>query len=245
MNIPIKYIISAFILFFLLNACHKNNSIEYSFFVAGHTYGSTKGEDVGLHPPFVKTFPELNQNSDLAFGVLTGDIVRFSWESYWEAVQKELAQLNCDIHLAVGNHDIANKESFDKYYNKKFYSFDKGNDLFIILDGNKNNWNIEGEQLAFLRTELNKKAKTADHIFVFVHQLIWWQENTEYGVCKPNSFMGISDTLTFHQELLPLFYEINKPVFIIAGDIGVFPDACSVFYHKIKNVSLIASGNGQ
>ncbi len=240
----INKLILGLVLFSFFISCKKNAPEKYSFFVAGHAYGSPSGEDIGLHPPFVEIFPLLNQNIDLAFGFLTGDIVRFSWEAYWKAVQKELGQLNCQIHLAPGNHDIGNRELFDKYYDETFYSFEHGNDLFIILDGNKSNWNIEGKQFAFLKSELSNKATKASHTFIFIHQLIWWKENTEYGECKPNSFMGMSVTLNFHQEILPLFYALEKPVYLLAGDVGVFTNGCSVFYHKTKNVSLIASGMG-
>lgn len=227
-----------------LPGCRNTPGVAYSFFVAGHAYGSPGGKAIGLHPPFVEAFPSIRQNEKIAFGVLTGDIVRFPNEAYWEAVQREIRQLNCKVHLAPGNHDVANKALYNQYYPETYYAFGQGRDLCIVLDGNLSQWKIEGGQLAFLTSTLHEKASSADHIFVFVHQLIWWEKDSPYGICVPNSFQNMADSLNFHREILPLLQALEKPVFIFAGDVGVYEDRPAIFCHKTGNVTLVASGMG-
>ncbi len=224
--------------------CSKNIPAKYSFFVAGHAYGSPMDKTMGLHPPFVKEVQKINKNKNIELGFFTGDIVRLSKPAYWEAALKDIDKFNCETHVAPGNHDVYHKNLYEKNLNRYYYAFEKNNDLFIVLDGNEGNWNIEGEQLLFLTKTLSEKAEKAGHVFIFVHQLIWWQDKTEFGRCRPNSFMGKADTLVFHQKILPLLLDAQKPVYVFAGDVGVYKDKCSVSNHQIKNVSLVASGMG-
>ncbi|MEO1260383.1 MAG: metallophosphoesterase [Bacteroidota bacterium] len=240
----IKNILILFILFQLLIGCKKNNSIKYSFFVAGHAYGSTDDKAPGLHPPFQQEFQKINNNKNIELGFFTGDLVHFPEPEYWEAALEDLHKINCETHIAPGNHETYHPHLFEKYIGKYYYAFEKNNDLFIILNGNENGWNIEGEQLSFLKNTIAEKAGKAKHVFIFIHQIIWWQKNTEFGKCTPNSFMHMAKTLNFHQEILPFLKTIPKPVYLFAGDVGVFPDKPSLFHHKTNNVYLLASGMG-
>ena len=54
----------------------------------------------------------------------------------------------------------------------------------------------------------------------------------------------MADTLNFHQEILPFLKTIPKPIYLFAGDVGVFPNKSSLFHHQINNVTLLASGMG-
>lgn len=198
-----------------------------------------------MPPPFVAEFEKINNNKKIELGFFTGDLIHFPDKiPYWEKAMEDIANFNCETHIAPGNHEVAVKNNFEKYIGRYHYAFEKNNDLFIILNGNENNWNIEGEQLQFLKKTIAEKTANNDHIFIFIHQLIWWQENTEFGKCTSNSFMSKSYALNFHEELLPLLYAIKKPVYLFAGDVGAHEDRCSIFYHKIKHVTLLASGMG-
>ena len=237
-----KFFAGFSILFFL--GCQSSPKIKYSFFIAGHAYGNPKKEGVYLHPPFSGQFVNLNQDKHLEFGILTGDIVHYATEENWGNVQRQLAQLNIKVHLAPGNHDVANRALFNKYYKQSFYSFNQGNDLFIILDPNISNWNIDGEQLAFLKKTLTEKGPQATNVFVFFHQLIWWKDELPYNKWQPNSFQGKADTLNFHSHVFPLFKSLKKPIFMFAGDVGAFAERTSIVYHQMGKTALVASGMG-
>jgi hypothetical protein len=229
----------------LFQSCQSDKAAtkSYSFFVAGHTYGNPMAKNKGLYPAFTDKFSELQQHENLKFGVLTGDIVRSSNEKSWETVWKELNPLNIKIHIAAGNHDIKNKQLFKKYVHESYYAFQQSGDLFIVLNPNIDQWNIAGKQLDFLKNELSK-AENYRHIFVFCHQLIWWQSDKKWGTCQPNSFENMSENLNFQSEVLPLFENVKNQVLLIAGDVGAVPNSSAICYLKKENVSFIASGMG-
>ncbi len=241
----LKYITLFTVLLFVLNGCQSAKEVDYSFFVAGHTYGSLNEKKPGLHPPFVAEFEKLNRHETLKFGVLTGDLIHFPDKApYWEKAFEDIGRLNCEVHIVPGNHEVADRTFFRKYIDRNYYAFTENQDLFVVLDGNEDGWNIEGEQLAFLENTLEKQADSVHRIFLFVHQLIWWKEATVFAGCQPNSLMSKSDTLHFHDKILPLLQRSLKPVYLFAGDVGAYEERCSVFHHKLKNVTLLASGMG-
>ncbi|MFT4759572.1 MAG: calcineurin-like phosphoesterase family protein [Paraglaciecola sp.] len=244
-TISFKYLLNLFVLSLLLQSCESNNQEEnsYSFFVAGHTYGNPNAKNLGLYPPFVAKFDGLNQQDKLQLGILTGDIVRAANEKSWIAVWEELRNLNAKIHIAGGNHDVSNKQLFKKYVPESYYAFQQNEDLFLILDPNIDHWNISEEQLIFFKEQILNAHKYR-HIFMFAHQLIWWQEDAKWATCQPNSFQNKSDTLNFQSEILPLLESVENQVFLFAGDVGAVPNSPAICYLKKGNVSMIASGMG-
>jgi len=69
-----KIILISFLIIFLYSCRSTNEDAPYSFFVAGHTYGSPAADNPGLHPPFIETFSWLNDQEEIKFGILTGDL---------------------------------------------------------------------------------------------------------------------------------------------------------------------------
>lgn len=76
------------------------------------------------------------------------------------------------IHLAPGNHDITDKESFEVYlrfFPRPYYSFSEGDTLFILLNtgfpGEESS--IGGKQLVWLEGELKRSFR---YKFVFLHE---------------------------------------------------------------------------
>lgn len=222
------------------------SQISYSFFVAGHTYGSQGVNNIGLHPPFEAFYDTINTYPKMSMGILTGDIVQYSTTQDWDEVDASLQRLNMPIYFAYGNHDIQwNRPLVEHRYGATYKSFTKGNDLFIILDPNLANWKIEGEQLDFLIHTLDSLGTQSDHIFVFFHQLMWWKQNHLFSNNKPNSFEGKADSLNFWTELEPRFNALNKPVFLFAGDVGAAVNSKSLMYYKDVDITYISSGMGR
>ena len=142
---------------------------DYSFFVAGHVYGPAGKSAVGMHAPFVSSFSYLNERGGLELGVLTGDVVATPTQEHWDTVRAQLSKLNMPVHIAPGNHDRG--ALFNQNFQKPPYSFVRHKDLFVVLSPTK--WNIEGNQLEFLKQEVNTHSQTARNIFIFCHELIW------------------------------------------------------------------------
>lgn len=224
------------------------NSIEYSFFVAGHVYGypGESEANIGVHPPFKEKLGLIKNNPNIAFGVFTGDMVYSgSKEKEWDELDADISYMNKKIYFAPGNHDSGHSKSravFIERYGPTYQSFITKNNLFIILDPNLKGWNIAGDQLKWLKEELTTKSDEANNIFVFFHQILWWAKDNEFKNYKPNSPSGRAEEINFFSEVYPLFKELPNQVYMFAGDTGVYEKG--VMYYKKENITFIASGMG-
>ena len=244
-----KYIFLFLVL--VLFSCNKNEQetpdespIIYSFFIAGHTYGTPGADNIGVHPPFKNKFDLIQSDGHIDFGVLTGDIVITGTEQNWNEVDNDIIDLGLPVYFAAGNHDMTDRVLFESRYGQTYYSFVHQSDLFIVLDPNLDEWNISDNQLQFLENALNSEAQNVNNIFVFFHQVLWWEPDNIYQNVTLNSLAGRADTINFWNEIEPLFNGLPKPVHMFAGDVGAFNTGSEFMYHKYENITLIASGMG-
>ena len=227
-----------------------NPKKEYSFFVAGHVYGAPGPDDMKIHPPFKDAFPFIKEQEGMAFGILAGDVVYSPSHETFEKLESDMTLLDLPYYVVPGNHDAEDRELFGSFFgdrerkNKTFRSFMYENDLFILLDGTYDDENISGEQLEFLTSTINKNAALSTNIFVFVHQLIWWNKNNEFKNIKTNWPPDVPDSNNYWVEVEPLLAHTKKPVYIFAGDLGAHNKATPYMYHKKNNISYVAGGMG-
>ncbi|MEE9442819.1 MAG: metallophosphoesterase [candidate division Zixibacteria bacterium] len=226
---------------------------RYSFYVAGHTYGTPASwiDAKGLYEPFVEKFDLIRNHESMSFGFLTGDVVRSANNDAWDLVEKDIALLGIKTYIAPGNHDVKlgmsnpQRDLFQQRFGKTYFSFLYNGDLFIVLDPNLDGWNISGKQLDFLKSTLEINQNQVTNIFVFSHQLIWWDiKRLNFASIKPNSLNGRSQNTNFWDEVFPLFSSLNNKVYMFAGDVGAHPKGNELFFTKHKNVSFFASGMG-
>ncbi|MDT8393413.1 MAG: metallophosphoesterase [Bacteroidales bacterium] len=231
-------------LVFIMYSCKRDDAGQYSFFVAGHTYGAPMADNQGLHPPFTSEFDKLNNDNRLQFGVFTGDIVRNSDTASWDAVDRQLENLHIPVYFCPGNHDTYNRELYESRNGKPYYSFTAGSDLFIVLDGSLDHWNITGDQLEFLITALQQAESGVNNVFVFIHQLIWWDESNIFSSVKLNWPPYTPDTTNYWAVIEPMLQHLSAPVYIFAGDLGASTKASPVMYYPDRNITYIGSGMG-
>jgi hypothetical protein len=223
----------------------------YSFLVAGHAYGSHSGENVGLHPPFVeKLCNETNQDTTIFAIFLTGDIVNYSNEESWQKVADELACLPFLSYYVMGNHDddATGKDVFIEKHGNTWYSFSKGNDLFVVLNSTISDRSISPDQLDFLENLLLDIDGDDVRVFIFFHEVIWNSIEKYKGVMSNSRsrYDQMHLKSNFWTEVVPLFSRYPAMEFYcFSGDVGGNTDAISLFYDKIDNVTLIASGMGE
>ena len=217
---------------------------EYSFYVAGHVCGVPKVNNNGVHPPFKNKFDYINYHPYIEFGVFTGDIVICSNFKNWDEIDMDLKLLNKPVYFSYGNHDYADPSLLISRYGPTYKSFIYNNDLFLILDSEIGPHNIKGDQLNFIKNELDS-ANDFRNIFVFVHKLIWISENSKYKILekKINSTTDYDFNSNFWNEIEPLFHGLKPKVYFFAGDLGV-PWAIPAFYDHYDNIYFIASGMG-
>ena len=238
-----------FFLVFVLFDCSPSQGVDYSFFAAGHTYGKPKGEDKnqGLYDPFIDKVDYINNQKEIKFGFLLGDL---AWKpEYWPKVERDIEKFKMPIYVARGNHD-GTLEVFEDKFGKSYKSFFKNNDLFIILDPNLDGWSISDEQLVFLMNTLRNEATKAKHVFIMMHQVIWWTNN-KHSKPFPNSVQGKSKTVNYWTKIEPLLQSLDKPIFLFAGDVGAFSKEernkdhiIEYFYNEDRNITYISTGMG-
>ncbi len=231
----------------IVSACVDKQTVsnkEFSFFVAGHTYGSPGVNNKGLHPPFENAIPFLNGIDDLEFGILTGDIVYESSTKNWDQVDSVLRSIKCFSYFAPGNHDLTDLNLYRSRYEETYYSFYHRNNLFLVLDPNQNGWNIDGAQLQYFRKAIEDMPNKTKNIFVFSHQLIWWTPTNEFSKLKLNSLEGRAEEVNFWNIVEPLLSGSGKDIYYFAGDVGAFATGDEIVYHKKGKNTFIASGMG-
>jgi len=241
-----KYWYGLFVLLIVIGFTQCKEPIDsgYSFFVAGHTYGKPSVNNKGFHPPFKAKFDVINNDANIDFGVLTGDVVIYGTPQCWDDVDADIALLNMPVYFAVGNHDMKNRSLFESRYGDTYQSFIHKDDLFIILDPNLDHWNISGKQLEFLKASLENIHEKVANIYVFFHQVLWWKQDIENEAFILNSLQDRADTINFYDEVEPLFRDLSNPVFMFAGDVGAAMKSNGYYYRKDTNITYVASGMG-
>lgn len=230
--------------FFIFNI--ETAYTQYSFFVAGHTYGQPGVDNEGFHPPFKEKFEYIQSREEIVFGVLTGDIVKPNPIAQdWEEIDADIEGLGLPVYFAVGNHDMENRPLFESRYGDTYYYFIYQNDLFIVLDPNIDGWNISGDQLFFLQDAVAVNYQSVDNIFVFFHQMLWWESDNIYHSIFPNSFAGRDDEINFWTVIEPLFNNLPNNVILFAGDFGAASWSDNLMYDNYDNITFIGSGMGE
>lgn len=244
------FLILVLTLFFF--SCKSSKEENYSFFIAGHTYGSQidKENSIGLYRPFKDKFDFINSEKNIELGFLLGDVVYSSKRfGSWEAAKKDMNILRPKIYVARGNHDGA-LEQFENQFGKSYKSFVHKKNLFLIIDPNLDEWNISGEQLLFFKNAIKKEEKNVNNIFILTHQMIWWDKRL-YPKPFPNSIDYKSTDSNYWTTIEPILKKTNKPVYLFAGDVGAFSKEhrkkdhiIEYDYHKDVNITYVSSGMG-
>ena len=235
-----------------INSCIKNNNTKiadsYKFFAAGHIYGQPNTKELGIYKNFLTN---INTKNNINFGFFTGDIVRESNKKSWDTVDQQIADLDFPIYFIPGNHDVGigdvnkKREIFKKRYLKTFQSFFYNNDLFILLDTNYNNWNISDYQIEEVKKLLIKANNISKNVFIFSHQVIWFNKNNFHGV-SINSDEGLlkNKKTNYWTTFKPILSKYDLNYYIIAGDTGAWINGRELFCKKQNNFTYLASGMG-
>jgi len=218
---------------------------DYSFFVAGHVYGSPYANNPGIYPKFYKKL--LDDRIKFEFGIFAGDITKEGDRESWIVFDSQIRNLDYQIFIAPGNHDIGstrlNKKrvEFKKKFGKLYQSFIFKNDLFIILNPYDNQWSIKGPQLEFLEKKLKKNYQLVDNIFIITHPVIYFNDNFNI---KMNNFDGAGDNTNFWNEIYVLFKKYKNNYYVVAGDVGAFANGFELFCEKFEETVFLATGMG-
>lgn len=215
---------------------------QYSFFTAGHTYGNPNSPQLGFLPSFLDYLPQLNADSKMELAFLSGDFVQSPTEENYNAAQADLDKFRMPYYIAAGNHDIS--AEFESRFNEYYFSFTHHQDLFIILTPGLNQWNIEGAQLTFLEETLEEYASESRHIFIMLHELIWWSPENIFQNVVINWEPHYPGSTNFEDIVKPLLLSYTNKIYLYAGDVGCTNQVSPCMYYQNENLTLVASGMG-
>lgn len=234
----------------------KASSSNYRFLSAGHIYGAP--HDDATHPAtsFLQFIPHIKiLEPDLLF--LVGDIVPSSTTVYFEDFEsKVLSSVNIPTFNVVGNHDVENRDLYEQRYGSTFYTFQYGPAQFIVLDSELAACKIEETQKAFLEAAMAQALEDSEisSIFIFMHKALFLDRETlqilfDSGNSKiaPNAqecYLEHNFEDILNNGLLPA--SLQKPIYLIAGDVGAWGGNLSPLYYKIpdSNLTVMAAGIG-
>ena len=125
-----------------------------------------------------RSIADINQNPDIEFVVVTGDLSESGDRASLEAIKAALSQLNVPFYAASGNHETTWSESgvmdFSRVFGDSRFAFSHQGMYFIgfnsgpvirMADGH-----VAPQDIAWLRHNLDSVSATGDApIFVFTH----------------------------------------------------------------------------
>ena len=232
-------------------SCNRDDE-GYSFFIAGHTYGTPGSKYEGIYKPF-KSNKRLKECTFLPFGFLLGDTVVKASNHEFDILKNDIKSFrdNTKIFIATGNHEVgigpynAKRDIYIENFGAETYKYiEYKNDLFVILDTNINNWNLSNGQMLMLKN-LKSNERKYENVFIFSHQIFWIEDgNPEFLGLIPNSHEGRAKKLNFWKEVFPIAKEIGDNLFFFAGDVGAFNNKSEFFYRSISGVEFFATGMG-
>ena len=215
---------------------------NYSFFVAGHQYGTPQVNPNGLYQPFERSIqPLIGGDEGLKFGVFTGDVVLYDTTENWTMFQKDAEQLGIPYFVAAGNHDTE-KTAHKDFIRTEDYAFEKYGDHFVVLNNSNYSKGVSPAGVALIEAELASLAPE-DKIFIFMHHIAWKETGTSFGCIDSNPVSSPTGTENFLDVVLPLLKSKPNEAFVFAGDTGAFL-TLGPSYAVEDNVTLLSGGMG-
>ena len=167
--------------------------------------------DIKNSPVFDDVVQRLNQDDDLDFAVIGGDLVMYPTLETYKSFLDQWKRIQIPSLVLPGNHDVAFEDRYFYYsiFGRFYYSFSLGDAKFIFLD-NSNKYRLEDEQLAWLKDELKDGLKYK-YRFVFMHVPLWDPRDfsstgLQYAHClKDSDFARMLENLFVKYKVSILF----------------------------------------
>ncbi len=224
---------------------HSNNSAAsitntYLSYSKGKNDGfsfavlSDSESQAGVISPVYKNIIKNINESEADFMIHIGDFTGQGLDSeYQEFTDFMKNNLDIPYYTAPGNHDILQdketKDTFKKYFNNLYYSFDHQNAHFIILDNSNNKYGFDNDQLEWLANDLSQNQDK--QIFIFMHRPIDIPYANKIDISDGASKQA-KESYTAFRELLKN-YEITE---IFTGHIHIY------FSYRLEDVPVIITG---
>ena len=215
----------------------NDTACNYSFLVSGHFHGEST--NISTFPAStvlanIDTLNALNSNFLMSLGDLFLDVTETDLEHYKNSLFRKLKM---PLLNAVGNHDLANGNRYEKIFGKTYFSFTDHTELFIILNTEVNDGSILGDQLEMFKTAMKSAGSSGiKNIFIFSHRPIWAEENSKYKNLFEGNTRSQFGKPNFESTIRPLLINSSSSIYWISGSLAGGP--ASFFYDKEVNSSI-------
>jgi len=224
------------------------NTESFSFFYAGHAYG-TYNDDVywdvyDVEYPATSLLSNVSVLKEFDFAIFGGDLVQRCLPSVIEALEVSLLnRLDMPIFNSAGSNDIC---LADRYNFEENSVIQHGSTLFLVLSSEVDD--LELKQVNWLTSKL-KDALTSDtteNIFLFTNHPIFLNYIPE---SKLTEKLLTKDLLQQEEEIRSELFDVfdsysqsSKQVYWLAGDTGDMGRDFPVLFHQHnQNVQFIVS----
>jgi outer membrane protein assembly factor BamB/predicted MPP superfamily phosphohydrolase len=193
-------------LFFILVQAQAQ-TIRFAHLTDTHVGGSTGAEDL------IRTVEDINQQADLDFVVLSGDVTEFGSEKELLEAKSILNKLNKPCYVTPGNHDSKWSESgnndFVRIFGAESFSFEKNGILFIGTASGPNMRMAPGlvprGQMVFLESILKNMKDTLQPVIFINHYPLDESLSNGYEVIDLLKTRNIQASLLGHGHANKLF----------------------------------------
>jgi len=202
---------------------------NYSFVVGGHFYG--KGStNSGFPASTVLGGLERIRSFGPNALFITGDLflnVELDSANYSRVL---FDVLPFPVYNAVGNHDLDGDHY--SHFEPTFFSFQVGDDHFMVLDTEMDNGSIEGEQFDMFKSMIEAANQAnAGNLFVFSHRPVYVHGEPEFDHLLKNNTRSLTGN-NFRTDLLPLIAGLEGvDVYWFSGSMGGGSPS-SFLYHE-------------
>lgn len=214
-----------------------DDSLRYEFIVTGHLHGASTSRSGFPAASLLANLDTLNSVSP-AFMISLGDLfLEVNEENIANYRKSFFSRINYPLFNAVGNHDAG--KLYESRFGSTWSGFSIGSEMFIILDTEKDDGSITGEQYAFMEKQLKAAGNDprVKNVFVFSHRPVWAEGSPRFkDIFSDNTRSAYSNN--FQSEIKPLLIGIArvKSVYWMSGSMGSAP--ASFFYAKEDGFNL-------
>ncbi len=192
----------------------------YRFVVSGHFYGSNTARSGFMASTLLANLDTINALG-ASFMLTTGDLFIDPLGDRDRARRSFFSRLHLPLFNAVGNHDLGGGH-YPELYGATFFSFDVGPDRFIILDTERDDSGVRGDQLAMIEHAAADAATGSIRaLFIISHRPIWAEGADRYEGLFSNNTRSLTGG-NYAADVLPLLRRIaaTTPVTWFSGSLG-------------------------
>lgn len=218
------------------SAVQPDSTGRYRLLIGGHFHGASTNAS-GFPAATVLANIDAINATEANVLLSTGDLFLQPDKDSARYTSSLFQRLKLPLFNAPGNHDLEGRA----YRTPMPQRIDMGKDRIILLDTERDNSDIKGDQLALLE-DLTTEVGTIkpEHVFIVTHRPVWAEDDPRYSAL----FSGNTRSLTgnnYKRDVWPLIKRMaaNTQVFWISGSMAGRAPASLFFQEHEPNITYI------